>query len=346
MPCVSNQNTEMTNAAMPCSLMYMETKTLLIGIGLATAALLIAYTQGWISPQPSTSTTEQSADLSSPPPSTSIVKRIIDPITIELETGHIVRYIGVRTPDVTEQVQCFGKEALLANESVIGRQVRLEEEPLLARSSDGAWTRYVFLQQDENNSSEQAESSPSPTPDSTSTEDIAPDIAGISDTAKEALERATSDTENAAEESDNADSIVADETENSEETTQDDTPTNDAPEEIFINERILEGGFGFPVVSEGMVYGERMLSAARFASATGKGLWSRCEVSEEGGLHTQQLTSCTIKGKVSANGDKLYRTEECPAYGQTMVIQAEGGQWFCAEDIAEDAGFTKAPDCP
>lgn len=95
-----------------------------------------------------------------------------------------------------------------------------------------------------------------------------------------------------------------------------------------------------------MKYGERMLSAAKYASATGKGLWSRCEVSEEGGLHTQTITECVIKGKVSADKEKLYRTPDCPAYAQTIPVQIDGGQWFCATDIAEDAGFTKAADCP
>lgn len=111
---------------------------------------------------------------------------------------------------------------------------------------------------------------------------------------------------------------------------------------------MLEGGFAFPVVSQDMKYGERMLSAAKFASATGRGLWKQCEVKPDvqGNLQTQEIKDCTIKGKVTSDGEKLYRTPNCPAYKETIVFQSQGGRYFCAEDIAKDAGFIKASDCP
>ncbi len=43
-----------------------------------------------------------------------VVSRVIDGDTIELETGHTVRYIGIDTPetkDPKKKVQCFGEEA-------------------------------------------------------------------------------------------------------------------------------------------------------------------------------------------------------------------------------------------
>lgn len=230
------------------------------------------------------------------PGETGKVIKIIDPITIKLESGHIVRYVGVRNPDVVAEVRCFGKEALLANESMIGRQIRMEKESLINRSNDGAWVRYVFF--DDPNAQKQQEQN-------------------------ESIEKTT--------------------------TSQD----QEKPEkkEIFVNERILEMGLGFPLVSKDMKYGERMLAASKYASATGKGLWSQCKVENKQTpsgtyFYTQKLEDCVIKGKITSQGEKIYRLPECPAYKETMVIQAEGGKWFCAQDTAVEEGFKKASDCP
>lgn len=332
----------------------MEIRTI-TGILVVLIALIgIGWWQGWIKPEGAELDVSQGIDTdnanSTPPPDHGIVKGVRDPITIELESGHIVRYIGVRAPSVEKEVQCFGKEALLANESMIGKEIRIETEPLLDRSSDGAWTRYIFFTEE-----------PSPTPEPPTTpemreeqfsanvedEAVAPNIDTLTDQAKNLLnqqpdEQPTTTT--------NQEPIASElgEQGDSKQTNEDDiNNTENEAKEVFVNERILEGGFAFPVVSEDMLYGERMLSAARFASATGKGLWSRCEIdSEQQSLQTQLIEECVIKGKITNEGEKLYRTPNCPGYQQTIPIQAEGGTWFCAEDIATDAGFTKASDCP
>lgn len=121
-------------------------------------------------------------------------------------------------------------------------------------------------------------------------------------------------------------------------------------DEILVNERALEMGLSFPLISREMVYGERMVAAARYASATQKGLWGACEVESSETPQgtwfiTAPVTDCVIKGKLTRSADKIYRTPDCAAYGETVVIQAEGGRWFCAPDIAEDAGFVRAMDC-
>lgn len=297
-----------------------------------TGVLVLGIVAGMVWYSSSRSVVSPTQPASEAPPERAVVKRVLDPMTIELESGHIVRYIGVRTPDVTAEVRCFGKEALLANESIIGKEVRLETEPLLARSNDGAWTRYVWLQ---------LTSSPTPietlvaSPEVESDQGAAVDITTLATQAQVLLNPAAtvvphtpSPTPTAAEASD----------------------VPHEPTEILINERILEGGFGFPVVAHDMKYGERMLAAARFASATGKGLWSRCQVDSQDtpqgtAFSTEQLVECVIKGKVTSDGTKLYRTPECPAYRETIPVQADGGAWFCAEDSARDAGFDRAPDC-
>lgn len=97
------------------------------------------------------------------PPVEGIVKNIIDGITIQLESGHMIRYLGVRTPLVSSQVQCFGQQAIAANEQIIGKKVRLEEDPVLLKSQDGAWVRYVYFTPD-----------PTPTPLPTPTPEVSP----------------------------------------------------------------------------------------------------------------------------------------------------------------------------
>lgn len=254
---------------------------------------------------PKSDTAKEVSNPNQAPAEFGTVAKVIDGITIQLDSGHVVRYLGVRTPNIADTIECFGPEAVKANESIIGKKVRLEEDPILPRSSDGAWVRYVYLPAE-----------PTPVPSPTATPENSPTITPAASTSPAVSPTATPE------------------------------PTPEGPKEIFINERILEGGFGFPVVSQDMKYGERMLSAARFASATGKGLWSRCEVSNDNNnLRTQAVKDCTIKGKVGSDFSKLYRTADCPAYKQTIVVESQGGRYFCAEDLAQDAGFTKAPDC-
>lgn len=291
----------------------------IIGAAVIAGLGVSAYSLGWIQISPSAVTASPSPSTApqGPPPERGVIEAVVDSITLRLTTGHIIRYMGVETPSVKDEVQCFGKEALIANESVIGQEVRLEEEPLLLRSRDGAWTRYVFMKEPEEEATEEPGARDEPRAAS-SDEVVFSPLPDSSPVPTEAAEATESETETADESND----------------------------EIFINERILEGGFGFPVVSEDMKYGERLLSAARFSSATGKGLWSRCEIEGEAPeLSTQTVTECVIKGKTTESGAKFYRTSECPGYKDTIVLQSEGGQWFCSEDEAREAGFEKAEDC-
>ncbi|MDA1169407.1 MAG: thermonuclease family protein [bacterium] len=233
-------------------------------------------------------------DPNATPPEFGIVETVEDAITLVLDTGQRIRYVGVRSPNVSDTVQCFGREAVQANESIIGKKVRMETEPLLNKTSDGAFARYVYLQLTPEEISQSQAQPPAPETSESPSPTVTPDI----------------------------------------------------PKEIFINERILEGGFAFPVVSPQTKYGERMLSAAKFASSTQKGLWGKCKVTNENNqLQTEADTQCLIKGKVTADLQKIYRTPECSAYKETTVLSSQGGKWFCAEDNATDAGFTKGSDC-
>lgn len=76
-----------------------------------------------------------------------LVKRVIDGDTIELEDGERVRYIGIDTPETVDPrkpVQCFGKEASLANRELVGgKSVRLEKD-VSNKDKYGRLLRYVY----------------------------------------------------------------------------------------------------------------------------------------------------------------------------------------------------------
>lgn len=167
-----------------------------------------------------------------PPPDVAIVTKAIDGITVRIDTGHRIRFIGSYLPD---EDSCFGDKSFEANKNLVGKKIRMEIDPLLTRSSDKAWVRYAFIFPDEKSEDE----------------------------------------------------------ENEEEKKE--------PKEIFINEKIIELGYGFPLLSGDMVYGERIMSAARYARATGRGLWGQCEVikNEQGVLKTEYKEESEEKNKQS-----------------------------------------------
>lgn len=59
-------------------------------------------------------------------PSIGTVARVIDGDTIELTTGERIRYLMIDTPESTTETECFGPEAKLLNEMLVGgKQITL-----------------------------------------------------------------------------------------------------------------------------------------------------------------------------------------------------------------------------
>jgi len=148
-----------------------------------------------------------------PPAEMGVVAEAVDDLTFRLESGHRIRYIGLEAP---EKGKCFSGKSREGNINLIGKEVRLEIEPILERSEDGAWTRYVWVR----------EGPEMRTPDVLRTSGV----------------------------------------------------QGDEPEEILINNRIIEMGLAFPLLSQDMEHYDMMTSSAQYASATKKGLWGQCEV--------------------------------------------------------------------
>ncbi len=73
-----------------------------------------------------------------------LVTRVIDGDTIVLENGERVRYIGIDTPEISQN-ECFALEAKKKNEElVLGKRVRLEKD-VSERDKYGRLLRYVYV---------------------------------------------------------------------------------------------------------------------------------------------------------------------------------------------------------
>lgn len=76
------------------------------------------------------------------------VVNVVDGDTIKIETGEIVRYIGIDTPETVhpdKPVQCYGKEASDKNtEFVEGKTIELEKD-VSEKDKYGRLLRYIWL---------------------------------------------------------------------------------------------------------------------------------------------------------------------------------------------------------
>lgn len=63
------------------------------------------------------------------------------------------------------------------------------------------------------------------------------------------------------------------------------------------------------------------------------------------GTRTPPNSACVIKGNISRNnGRKLYHLPGMKDYDRTVIDTTQGERWFCSEDEAIQAGWTKAPE--
>lgn len=76
------------------------------------------------------------------------VTHVVDGDTIKLESGEVVRYIGMNTPETVDPrrpVECFGKEASAKNKALVeGQTVELEKD-VSEKDKYGRLLRYVWL---------------------------------------------------------------------------------------------------------------------------------------------------------------------------------------------------------
>ncbi len=79
---------------------------------------------------------------------TAKVLKIIDGDTIEIDTGHKVRYIGIDTPETnhpTKKKECFGTEASAYNKNLVaGKEIRMIKDKS-ETDRYGRLLRYVYI---------------------------------------------------------------------------------------------------------------------------------------------------------------------------------------------------------
>jgi endonuclease YncB( thermonuclease family) len=120
--------------------------------------------------------------------------------------------------------------------------------------------------------------------------------------------------------------------------------------------RCMVGGddVGAWLVGQGMAfayvkYGDDYAALERDAAAQDRGLHAvRMQMPEQfrraqRSAPVQQVDGdCTIKGNISAKGERIYHMPGQEFYTRTRIDRSKGERWFCAEDDARAAGWRRA----
>lgn len=115
---------------------------------------------------------------------------------------------------------------------------------------------------------------------------------------------------------------------------------------IFVNEEMLKNGFAklFPQTKD-RLFQELLINSAGSAKNNQKGLYKACtEVSD---VVEQTDPKCNIKGNNSQYDiGKKYFFPGCANYPNVKMEKKNGDEWFCTEKEAQQAGYSKATNCP
>jgi len=130
-------------------------------------------------------------------------------------------------------------------------------------------------------------------------------------------------------------------------------PQEDTMDDTFVNDYMLEQGFAdIYEVSQNKRYRDILMHGRNEAVTMNKGIWSACEQELEEETESFEANNppsdpnCIIKGNVSKNGyGKVYFLPGCANYKTTKIDFEKGDMYFCTEEEAEAAGFTKAASC-
>jgi len=124
--------------------------------------------------------------------------------------------------------------------------------------------------------------------------------------------------------------------------------------DTFVNKYLIEKGYaGLLPKTENAKYWSTLEYARNEARRQNIGVWSVCDRQQEStNTHPQEANdpptdpNCVIKGNISKDGyGKTYFTVGCANYNRTKIDFSKGEAYFCTEQEAEAAGFTKAASC-
>lgn len=110
----------------------------------------------------------------------------------------------------------------------------------------------------------------------------------------------------------------------------------------LINEEILKSGWARYHHDQSMA-AEELKAVADKAKADSLGIFSsKCYQTIN-----RDNPKCQIKGNTDKNSNRRnYYFPGCPQYEFTIVEKDLGEGWFCTEKEAQNAGFTRAENCP
>jgi len=123
---------------------------------------------------------------------------------------------------------------------------------------------------------------------------------------------------------------------------------------LFVNKYLIEKGYaGLMPATQDKEYRGILEYARNQARLKNIGIWSACEQDQESqSSHPLEADdqpidpNCVIKGNISKDGyGKTYFTVGCANYKRTKIDFSKGEAYFCTEEEAEAAGFTKAASC-
>lgn len=111
-------------------------------------------------------------------------------------------------------------------------------------------------------------------------------------------------------------------------------------DDLFVDKALVSEGLAQASNTDDPRYGSLLSESEEEAKNAGRGIWSsQCSRPPD--------PSCTIKGNVRRDlKTKVYHLPNCFNYEKTVIDAGEGDQWFCAEEEAVAAGFSKSEDCP
>lgn len=131
--------------------------------------------------------------------------------------------------------------------------------------------------------------------------------------------------------------------------------SNEYAKDIIVNNYLLREGYAdVEPASQDRVYRSLFASSRNQAIMERNGMWGACEDSGETAETEYPLEgneeptdpNCTIKGNVSRlNLGKTYFLVGCSNYDKTKVDFSKGERYFCTEEEAIEAGFTKSGNC-
>jgi len=111
---------------------------------------------------------------------------------------------------------------------------------------------------------------------------------------------------------------------------------------ILVNQEILKAGWG-RFHSDNVSVREELKTTSERARKHSLGIFSeKCRQREN-----PDNPECNIKGNIDkSENTRLYYYPGCAQYDFTIVEKDIGEKWFCTEEEAKTAGFTKAKTCP